>query len=70
MSQDQIDAIFNCPTEENESFGLWGTVERVRIHYDCMDCVQVESCPSVGTKIIIYVEDKACGKAIKSDCSR
>lgn len=55
MSQDQIDAIFNCPTEENESFGLWGTVERVRIHYDCMDCVQIESCPSVGTKIIICI---------------
>jgi two-component system sensor histidine kinase YesM len=62
MSQDQIDAIFNCPMEENESFGLWGTVERVRIYYDQTDCVKVVSTPSVGTTIIISVENEVCGR--------
>lgn len=56
MTQDKIDSIFNCSADENESFGLWGTVERVRIHYDHTDSVKVESSLSKGTKIIISVE--------------
>jgi two-component system sensor histidine kinase YesM len=70
MSSDKIDAIFNCAAALNESFGLWGTLERVRIHYNCTDAVTVESRPAEGTKIIISVEDVNVRRTFKSDFGR
>jgi len=40
------------------SFGLRGTIERLRIFYGMNDCFQIESAIGSGTKITIYVPQK------------
>lgn len=69
MSQNEIDAIFNCTSDKNESFGLWGTVERVRIYYDRADCVKVESSPFLGTKIAISLGVEDFERTVEGDFS-
>ncbi|MGO4531235.1 histidine kinase [Paenibacillus sp. 2TAF8] len=39
----------------NASFGLWGTMERLRIFYDREDVLQLESLPGKGTTITISI---------------
>ena len=46
-----------CPPERGEenSFGLWGTLERVRIFYGCEECYQISSTPGKGTVVTLYL---------------
>ena len=48
MSREQIDEILSGDREsksakEDKSFGLWGTIERIRIYCDNRDCVDIRS---------------------------
>ncbi len=48
MSREQIDEILsgdreNRPDKDDKSFGLWGTIERIRIYCDNRDCVDIRS---------------------------
>jgi two-component system sensor histidine kinase YesM len=45
------------PKEADESFGLWGTVERIRMYTGMDDCVKIESEPGEYTKIEITIPD-------------
>ncbi len=45
------------PKEADESFGLWGTVERIRMYTGIDDCVRIESEPGEYTKIEITIPD-------------
>ncbi len=45
------------PKEADESFGLWGTVERIRMYTGIDDCVKIESEPGEYTKIEITIPD-------------
>ena len=48
MSREQIDEILSGdsarrPDKDDKSFGLWGTIERIRIYCDNRDCVDIRS---------------------------
>lgn len=58
MSKEQLDAIINTKLGEGiESFGLKGTLERVRIVYNDKNAFEIKSNLGEGTKIILYVHD-------------
>lgn len=45
----------NSTANVNASFGLWGTMERLRIFYDREDVLKLESVPEKGTTITITI---------------
>jgi two-component system, sensor histidine kinase YesM len=56
ISKDEISMILEKEKAEKiESFGLSGTMERVRIYYGEENCVKIESEPGVGTKITLII---------------
>lgn len=56
MSREEIGRILNQEkSSRSKSFGLWGTMERIRIFYGSQDCVQLESKPGKGTRITIII---------------
>lgn len=56
MSKEEIEQILCTERKgENKSFGLWGTMERLRIFYGDKDCIQIESEPGKGTKIVVLI---------------
>ncbi|QNK39757.1 sensor histidine kinase [Caproicibacter fermentans] len=56
MSREEIGRILNQEkSSRSKSFGLWGTMERIRIFYGSQDCVQLESEPGKGTRITIII---------------
>ncbi|WP_434748495.1 histidine kinase [Paenibacillus amylolyticus] len=48
-------AVSNSTSNVNTSFGLWGTMERLRIFYDREDVLKLESVPGKGTTITITI---------------
>lgn len=58
MSQNMIDNILNGYLEAKSSFGLRGTIERLRIFYDRKNVVDIEGEKDKGTKVIITVPIK------------
>ncbi|ANS75318.1 histidine kinase [Paenibacillus yonginensis] len=60
MSGEEIEEILNTERKgQNKSFGLWGTMERLRIFYEDKDCVQIESEPLKGTRITLIIPNGA-----------
>jgi two-component system sensor histidine kinase YesM len=61
MSQEQIDEILSgekrSGNDEDKSFGLWGTIERIRIYCDDRDCVNIRSEIGEFTEIEIKIPD-------------
>ena len=62
MSQEQIAKILSQdksdrPTEADSSFGLWGTIERIRIYCGNKDCVKISSEIGEYTEIEIIIPD-------------
>ena len=62
MTKEQIDEILfrergSRPDEEDKSFGLWGTIERIRIYCDDRDCVKIRSEVGEFTEIEIVIRD-------------
>jgi len=60
MSQEQIERILKKDragkeTPEDESFGLWGTIERIRIYCDRQDVVRIVSEPGEYTEITFRI---------------
>lgn len=56
MSKEEIDEILNTERKgEIKSFGLWGTMERLRIFYGNKDCIHIKSAPGKGTHITITI---------------
>ncbi len=60
MRQDQIDKILSFekkdrPAEADESFGLWGTIERIRIYTGYQDAVRIRSEVGEFTEIEIII---------------
>jgi two-component system sensor histidine kinase YesM len=64
MSKEEIDKLFmGKAVRENESFGIWGTIERLRIFYGVENIVSIESEKGCGTKVFIRIPlkgDKKC----------
>ena len=61
MSKEQIEYIMsNRNNSINESFGLRGTIERIKIFYEDDDACKIESSLGDGTKILlcINIQDK------------
>ena len=63
MDQDIIDKILSAdekdrPQEADESFGLWGTIQRIRMYTGQKDCVKIESDPGEYTRIEITIGAK------------
>ena len=46
------------PQEADESFGLWGTIQRIRMYTGKRDCVKIESEPGEYTRIEITIGAK------------
>ncbi len=62
MEQKIIDKILSTdakdrPKEADESFGLWGTIERIRMYTGKNDCVRIESEIGEFTRIEIVIPD-------------
>ncbi len=62
MDEDTIKRILsidkkNRPKEADESFGLWGTIERIRMYTGMEDCVKIESETGEFTRIEIIIPD-------------
>jgi len=56
MSQDEIEQVlFTERQGQIKSFGLWGTMERLRIFYDDRDVFHIESEPGTGTNITLIL---------------
>ena len=56
MSKDVINRLTSGETaKERNSFGVWGTIERLKILYGVEDVVTMESAPGDGTRIIIRI---------------
>ncbi|AWB47006.1 sensor histidine kinase [Paenibacillus sp. CAA11] len=56
MSQEEIAEILYTERKgQNKSFGLWGTMERLRIFYGDKDCIQIESEPEKGTRVTLMI---------------
>ncbi|WP_247681795.1 sensor histidine kinase [Paenibacillus sp. Marseille-P2973] len=56
MSEEEITQILYTERKgEIKSFGLWGTMERLRIFYGDKDCVTIESEPGKGTIITLII---------------
>ena len=63
MDRDKIDKILSAdekdrPKEADESFGLWGTIQRIRMYTGKKDCVKIESEPGEYTRIEITIGAK------------
>ncbi len=63
MDQDKIDKILSAdekdrPQEADESFGLWGTIQRIRMYTGKKDCVKIESEQGEYTQIEITIGAK------------
>jgi len=63
MDQDKIDKILSAeekdrPQEADESFGLWGTIQRIRMYTGKKDCVKIESEQGEYTRIEITIGAK------------
>jgi len=54
MSEEEIVRILERK-DQSKSFGLWGTMERLRIFYGNKDCINIESEPGKGTTITIII---------------
>ena len=62
MDEDTIKRILSIdkkdrPKEADESFGLWGTIERIRMYTGMEDCVKIESETGEFTRIEIIIPD-------------
>ncbi|WP_238725740.1 cache domain-containing sensor histidine kinase [Diplocloster agilis] len=56
MSAGFLRTLLSAQEDNNKgSFGLWGTLERIRIFYGVEDAVKIESAEGIGTKITIRV---------------
>lgn len=61
MSNDEIEAILKQEqNSQSKSFGLWGTMERIRIFYGNENCFKIESKPEKGTKITLSIPKGEC----------
>lgn len=63
MDREQIDKILSQnqndrPSEADSSFGLWGTIERIRIYCGNKDCVSINSEVGEFTEIEIIIPDR------------
>lgn len=56
MSEEEINEILNTERKgQIKSFGLWGTMERLRIFYGDKDCIHMKSVPGKGTHITLTI---------------
>ncbi|HEX2927869.1 MAG TPA: histidine kinase [Ruminiclostridium sp.] len=56
MSKEEIDQILKMEKSgQSKSFGLWGTMERIRIFYEDKNCFTIESSPGEGTRITLLI---------------
>lgn len=61
ISKDDIEAILKQERSgQVKSFGLWGTMERIRIFYGQNDCFKIESEPGKGTRITLTIPKGEC----------
>ena len=66
MSEDQIEKVLSSEQIDTDtgdglggSFGLWGTIERIRCYCDKDDVVKIQSEPGEYTEIEIIINMKA-----------
>ena len=76
MSQEQIESVLSTEKKEtesevNESFGLWGTIERIRCYCDKDDIVRISSEPGEYTEIEFIMPSKlGGGNYVQSNADR
>lgn len=64
MPQTVLGQIQNdCPDSTTRSFGLKGTIERMRIFYETRDICQIDSRPDEGTTITFTIPLERCSRA-------
>ena len=64
MPQTVLEQIQNdCPDSTTRSFGLKGTIERMRIFYETRDICQIDSRPDEGTTITFTIPLERCSRA-------
>lgn len=61
MSEDLLEDILtgNREAAQNHGFGLWKTIERIRLYFGEASRVDIHSYPQQGTEIVIYVKRMA-----------
>jgi two-component system sensor histidine kinase YesM len=72
MSQEQIGKVLSQdksdrPSEADSSFGLWGTIERIRIYCGVKDCVKITSEIGEYTEIEIIIKQR---EELAAECVR
>jgi two-component system sensor histidine kinase YesM len=56
IEPERLEKLLRPPkTGEENSFGLWGTLERIRIFYGAADCYRIESAPGKGTAVTLFL---------------
>jgi two-component system sensor histidine kinase YesM len=56
IGPERLEKLLRPPkTGEENSFGLWGTLERIRIFYGAADCYHIESAPGKGTAVTLFL---------------
>ncbi len=56
MTKEHLESLLGLPEPGKEnSFGLWGTLERVRMFYGYEECYEIRSNPGEGTIITLYL---------------
>ncbi|MCI3922883.1 sensor histidine kinase [Paenibacillus sp. TRM 82003] len=59
MSEEAIKEVLQSEiTDSPKSFGLWGTMQRLRIFYKNEDCVRLDSEPGRGTTITLVIPEE------------
>jgi len=64
IGQEQLNSILNDSPESNNSssFGIWGTVQRLKLYYSEDNIVSIRSKKGIGTTVIISIPDKMAGE--------
>lgn len=64
MDEEEVRKLTSGDIErENPGFGIWGTIERLKIFYGVDDIVSIESKKSVGTRVAIKIPVKGDNKS-------
>ncbi|MFA9381096.1 MAG: sensor histidine kinase, partial [Acetanaerobacterium sp.] len=60
MSEEKINSLLRRDADKSQdSFGLWGTLERIRIFYGRESCFRIESTSGIGTKVTLIIPGEA-----------
>ena len=62
MEPEKVEELYSVDKQE-KSFGLCGTMERIRIYYSYDDCCEIKSIRGMGTVITFKLPLQLCGES-------